>query len=534
VPVDKKKDPTARAVVQPERYIRRIKEQVSAWPFHQWLILGLILIYLLPIWAFQFIPTQDGPSHLYNSQVLAWYLNPSSTFRQFFDLRLALFPNWLTYIILAPLMLIFPALIAEKILLSLYVILMPLSVWYLLDAIRHGKTLLTLASFGLIYNYLLLMGFYNFVFSLPLVLLAIGYWWKHRENLALRKIILINLLCVLIWFGHIIGYAVALFAIGFLALLQIRSGIKTFLKTLACILPSTLLFINYYLGSDIANAGKVDLSRIPGLLLDLVTMKILVSYDAAQAAVSYTVAALFGLLLMAAFWKKLRGKGKWTERFDRRDLFFLLILCLLAFYLLLPWSMGPGGWLNDRFALLICLLLLVWFEEAKQKAWRILFSTLAVAVALINVGYIILAFDHFNTGLKEFTSGMQLIEKGKVILPFFFNGSGESVRVGVYVNAANYYALDNGGINLGNYEVQFDYFPIRFKDSFVPPVNEKEWVQVIHWQPQKINICGYANRINYLETWGRADVTTFSRIAQCFSKIFENGNLRIYVPNGNN
>ena len=204
---------------------------MARWPLHQWLVLALIIIYLIPVWVNQFIPTEDGPSHLYNSQILAWYLNPTSTFRQFYDLRLALFPNWLTYIILVSfLMLIVPALIAEKILLSLYIILIPLSVWYLLDAIRPGKNFVSLASFGLIYNYLLLLGFYNFVFSLPFVLVAIGYWWKHRATLGVREIVFLNLMCVIIWFGHIVGYAVALFAIGFLALLQIRGGLKASLK----------------------------------------------------------------------------------------------------------------------------------------------------------------------------------------------------------------------------------------------------------------------------------------------------------------
>jgi hypothetical protein len=338
-------------------------------------------------------------------------------------------------------------------------------------------------------------------------------------------------MCVLIWFGHIVGYAIALFAIGLLALLQIRSGIRAFLKALACILPSTVLFFNYYLGSNIASVVKIDFKRIPALLSDLVTMKVLVSYDAAQVYVAYMVAALFGLLIISTLWMKLRGEGKWYERFNNRDWILLLCLFLLALYLLLPWSLGPGGWLNDRFALLISLLLLAWFVEGKQKGWRIVFAALATCVALINVGYIFSAFNNFASGLKEYTSGTQVVEKGKVILPFFFDGYGGSDRVGVYVNAANYYALDNGGINLGNYEVQFDYFPVKFKDSFVPPVNEKEWVQVIHWQPQRINLCGYASRIDYLETWGKADLNTSMAVPRCYSMVFENGRQRIYVPN---
>jgi ABC-type lipoprotein export system ATPase subunit len=517
--------------VHTNEFITRITNHFSSWPWHQWLVLALVMVYLLPIWMFQYIPTQDGPSHLYNSQILAWYFNPSSNFRLFYNLSPILFPNWLTYIILAPLMLIVPALIAEKILLSIYVALVPLSVWYLLDSIHYKQTLLTLACFGLIYNYLFLMGFYNFVFSIPLVLITIGYWWKHRERIGWREIIVINLLCVIIWFGHIVGYAIALFAIGLLALLQIRKGGKTFLKTMVCILPSTVLFINYYLGSNIAGAPEIDLSRVSDLLINLLKMKVLVSYDAVQEYIAYSVAVLFALMLVYTIWTKLRGKGKWIDRFTYSDSILLLVLCLLVLYLILPWSMGPGGWLNDRFALLICLLLLTWFVEGKQKSWRIGFAVLATCIALVNVGYIFFAFNHFNSGLREYTSGTKVIEKGKVILPFFFDGYGDSERVGIYVNAANYYALDNGGINLGNYEVQFDYFPIKFNNRFIPPVDDTEWVQTIHWHPQNIDICEYAVQIDYLETWGKADPFTTYDLRRCYWLLFENGRQRIYVPN---
>jgi hypothetical protein len=450
-------------------------------------------------------------------------------FHQYYDLRLAPFPNWLIYLILAPLILVVPALTAEKALLSLYVILVPLSVWYLLDAIRPGKTLLTLASFGLVYNFLLLMGFYNFVFSVPLVLITLGYWWKHQTALGWREIILMNLLCALIWLGHIVDYAIALFAIGLLALLQVRSGFKAFLKAMACILPSTTLFIYYFFDSDIASSIQIHLTRtrILGLLRDLVSMKVLVSYNATQTLVAYLVSGLFGLLILSTVVTRLRSEGKWRVRFSRRDLFMLVCLCLLVLYLLLPWSMGGGGWLNDRFALLLTLLLLAWFEEVPQRGWRIAFASLATLVALASASTIFMAFDHYASDLAEYTAGQPVIQKGKVILPLLFNSSGDSKRVGVYVNAASYLALDNGGINLANYEVQFDFFPVRFKDNFVPP---KEWVEAVFGGPERIDLCGYASHIDYLETWGKPTETITYAIRQCYAPVFERGQQRIFVP----
>ena len=90
------------------------------------LLIGVLIgAYLLPIWVFTYFPTQDGVSHVYNSQILTEYTNPEYPFRDYYEINWYPFPNWLSHFSLAALMFIFPSLIAEKIFLSLYVILFP-------------------------------------------------------------------------------------------------------------------------------------------------------------------------------------------------------------------------------------------------------------------------------------------------------------------------------------------------------------------------------------------------------------------------
>ena len=142
------------------------------------------MLYLVPVWAFQYIPTQDGPSHLNNAQILSQFTNPAYNFQKIYDLRLEPFPNWLSHAGLAALMRIFPPLTAEKILLSLYVIGFPLAFIYFIGAVDPAKKPLGLLSFAFIYNYLFMMGFDNFVFSIPLAFWALGYFWKRRFRLT--------------------------------------------------------------------------------------------------------------------------------------------------------------------------------------------------------------------------------------------------------------------------------------------------------------------------------------------------------------
>ncbi|MDQ1328624.1 MAG: hypothetical protein QG641_1909, partial [Candidatus Poribacteria bacterium] len=52
----------------------------------KYIIIGLLLIHLIPIWTFKFIPTQDGINHVYNAYVLKEFNNPNYTqYRQVYD-----------------------------------------------------------------------------------------------------------------------------------------------------------------------------------------------------------------------------------------------------------------------------------------------------------------------------------------------------------------------------------------------------------------------------------------------------------------
>jgi hypothetical protein len=144
-----------------------------------WHLLGilLLLVHLLPIWIVTYFPTQDGPSHIYNAQVFKEYHDHQNyRIRDVYQLNLAPFPNWASHLLLAFLMYFFPPLICEKIVLSLCVLGLPLSLIYFLWIVNKEKLILGLVGFIYSYHYLLMMGFYNFSLSVPIFFGALGYW----------------------------------------------------------------------------------------------------------------------------------------------------------------------------------------------------------------------------------------------------------------------------------------------------------------------------------------------------------------------
>ena len=149
----------------------QIKQKVQ-WP--KLLIASLIILHILPIWVFRYFPSQDGPAHVYNAYVLNSMPSTESVLlRDYYQVNLALFPNWISHLVLAGLMYIVPPLIAEKILLSLIIGLLPISFFYFLNYSTNRTNreinfnLYGFFGFLFSYHYLLHMGFYSFSISVP-------------------------------------------------------------------------------------------------------------------------------------------------------------------------------------------------------------------------------------------------------------------------------------------------------------------------------------------------------------------------------
>ena len=61
-PTGRDNDTWSKRLAQLLNKIWRQGERVLFW--------ALALLYLVPVWAYRYIPTQDGPSHLDNAQIL--------------------------------------------------------------------------------------------------------------------------------------------------------------------------------------------------------------------------------------------------------------------------------------------------------------------------------------------------------------------------------------------------------------------------------------------------------------------------------
>ncbi len=491
------------------------------------IFLVLTLLYLLPIWLVTYFPSQDGPSHVYNAVILKEYNNTESypLFQQYYDLNLTPMPNWLSHAGMMLLMFVFSPLIAEKILVSGYVLLLLLGVWYFIGSVDREKRWYAFLMFPFVYNYLLQMGFYNFCYSLAFFLYAIGYWWKHRSQFNLERALTLNLILVLAYFSHPVSIVLALFSIAVLWLLTLRRHrIKRHLLQIPMLLPACVLPLWFiWTHGTQSSQGSWTTVRLKEYLLGL---EVLYSFSETQLKLGFVLIIFFWVFHVMTFF---REKIRWTERgprfrLQREDGFLLLSVIFIILFFLVPDGLSGGGFMKHRLSLYPFLILLPWFSARLGKYIKWGSIGILTLLAVLNLGYLLHWYSMLDADMQEFRAGIETVEPNHTIMPLAFDRNGRCDRIGMFLHAIGYYCAFTGGVEWDNYEATTDYFPIRYK----PGLNRPD-TGIIEGQPQNALIAPYADLVDYIHTWAMPpDSPIEQKIEQHYTPVFAEGRTRIY------
>jgi len=476
-----------------------------------WLFAALIVLHLLPIWLLPFAPTQDGPAHLSMAHALRQYGEPEGDYlREYFVRNEEAIPNWFVFFLLADVLRVLSLPVAEKVLLSAYVILLPLSARYALQAVRPRSGFLAFLSFPFVYNFLLNMGFYNFCFSLPAFLFSLGFWLRHRGRLGIGRTAILALLILWTYFCHPVTLAVLVGTLLTLAswrTLRLRSlgGLVAPLMASAPAVVLLLSFLQDRIGGQVSDMTLTAKAR------QLAGLYSLVSLDTRLVVFSIALAALLGLLAVAAL----------SRRFRRRRLLpgdGLLFACLflIGIYFAAPNEMGQGGFVTHRLNLFPFVLLILWlgtfsFPEAIRIAIR-------SAGAGISLGFLAAMFSIWaglGAYLSDILTAAPHLEPRRTLLTLSFSNAGEdedgsgddlTFRTWPFVHAGSHLAARVPLVDLALYEAHEDYFPLTYRPQRDPFVHLASDPLDLEAQPPRVDLQGYPGRIDYvLLVWPAAD-----------------------------
>jgi hypothetical protein len=527
---------------------------------------GLVVLHLIPLWAFRHLPTQDGPGHLAIASLLAHLdLAGGEPLRAFFERNVGNYPNYFIFGLLAePVRFLSPRL-TERLLLSGYVVLLPWSARYALGAVRPRSRFLAVLVFPFLFSFPFQMGFYNFCFSLAGFFLTLGFWLRHRGRFDPLTTLGLALLACGTYVCHgvalVMTAACVLLLAGWQALLDLRrsrvgralallpnldvASVAPVLRhrlgpTVLAWLPA-LVLTALYLGNHL-QGPSIRLS-VWVLARQLAALYSLVALDFEAVWLSAALAGLFGLL---AAWQVVRRRRRRGPLTFRDGLLLVPLLCTAA-YFAAPNQTGGGALVNQRLNLFPFLALLFWLAAfawpAGARRW---IQAGAAGVALGLLGLTLLGYARLQPYLDEYQSAAGRVEAGRTLLAVAFVPGGEapdgrplSFRTRPFLHADSGAAAERLFISLTLNQANEDYFPVMYRPE-VNPFRRGAILGPLEVEPPAVDPLGYTARtgrsVDYVLLWqgdrrrGPAAERLFAQLATAYEPVFEStwGNARLF------
>ncbi|HEY3439894.1 MAG TPA: hypothetical protein VGK29_04050 [Paludibaculum sp.] len=393
---------------------------------------------LLPVLAPPDFPTQDGPSHLYNTAILRDYASVP-LYQLYYERRLTLAGNVLTQPLLLLLMSVMPPEAASRTISAIVVAAFPLALAWLLSAYTRNSAPFLLFGSICALNFFVQMGFWNFCFGVVLLLFALGWAARGRAPWGIAAFSLA------LYLSHPLAWAVFGLYCGIRALESRR-----FLPLLAHA-PGALLVVIYMTAAS-GPPKPVDPSW-GGRLWPFYSLSFLhTRTNFAETIWALCVLAVFAALLAA------------TRR--RPDALVWTAAGCVAVGLLIQQRMSWDAYFTSRMALFAFLLLLAWcaarqWPPAAQRALSALALVLLISGSLIRLQLC----RQWSAELASYTQVFSAIQPGSTVLAVRL----EEVKRHFSPTAHALGLLaPMPFVDLRNYEAASDHFLTRFRSGRSP------------------------------------------------------------------
>jgi hypothetical protein len=319
-------------------------------PTKAWVFIVIIALSASPLFVAHHVPLVDYPFHLARMHIL--HHQPSDEFLQrLYEVSLLPLPN-LAMDALVPLFSkVFHVEFASRLFILLTMVIIVSGVGFLYKTL-HGAWSNLNVLFGaiLLYNWIFIFGFVNYLFGVGLLLFSIAIWFSLLEHNDYKRMVFGAFLGILLFFSHLVVFvlfAVILSGIGLYQSLGDRClNLKKILREAVIvlsvtILPATMYFVSSPTSEDI-ESGFIFADwahKLEAIFLTPLTFT-----PVGDAAIGGAVLLLTGF----AIW---RGKILIPS-----SMYIILALATFVF-ILAPVGSKTGWHLDDRIPLIVLLLL---------------------------------------------------------------------------------------------------------------------------------------------------------------------------------
>ncbi len=451
-------------------------------------LLALVVLGAVPLWLVAHVPTQDGAQHV--ESVTALLALPHSALLQRFYLpNWGPQPNWLTQMAFAGLVQVVSPVVAEKIVLTGYGVLLPVAFRSALPATPRGRWA-ALGIFPFVYGYPFHMGFWNFSYSLVLFFAVLGVWYRARGRLVLGNGLAFCGLTALLFAAHAVSISSAFAAITAVLVfraavsvrragrnrarraLVLRGYARRAASTCLFALPSAALLAVFFLRQPEPYAYR------PPLLVyvkHFVSLYGLVSFDRRELLVTGAVSVAIVLSVVAA----LRRRRPLVAR--PADGWLAAAALSAALYFARPDAAADGAQISDRLNLYPFFAALLWMGWSTVSLRRVkALAAVLLVLSLAGTALRLVKYRQIEAYLDEIFSAVPHVPEQSVVLPLTFSPFGPraddridgrkllSYRVEVFRHVAGYIATERHGVDLDNSQARTTHTPLRWREEMDP------------------------------------------------------------------
>jgi hypothetical protein len=437
----------------------------------------LVLAYLLPVWLFRHVPTQDGPAHLANAVILRDYSTPGTHHHEFYELAIEPFPNWTAHLMLAGFSWLVHPLVAEKLLVTFYVVGFAYAARFFLISWHPDGVMLAPLCLLFIFHRCFFMGFYSYCLGLPLCFLIYGLCARLPERLSPGWLVGFAGLLLLAYFTHLVAYVQAV--VGAIVLVLCRPGRRgpRLLTLGVALLPSLAFCADYLASTGLTPAVLADMvarnwgTRQPGgqglsaLTEDLTHLHrdLFITYQAWSIPIGICFWLMFGAYAAAGVSRVGHSPPESTSLSKSWLPVFTVGVVMTLLYLAAPEALGVhGGYLKPRLAIVLPVLWLALLRPPSRRWQKVPLMVGSYALVLTLLVCTCFHFAAANRILDQYLAGLRAIGRGQVIY-VIQSTEVDPYEVSYLLHASSYYCLDTGCTNLDNYEATARYCPVRFR-----------------------------------------------------------------------
>jgi hypothetical protein len=483
---------------------------------HERLVFALLLaLVILPVWLFKYFPAWDSPLHLRMTDIMARYgERGSEILTQYLVPNQTLEPNLAIYYILLFCSWFVDLYVAEKILLTLYAVLLACAARYAVLGVNRAASVFSLLFIPTIFTMFIHMGLYNFSLSIALYLLVFGFWYRRRTAmtpLTLAALAALSLVLVLV---HLLGFVLLMVTLGAITLFDaahaafsasraadrrdaLSALLRRSLELGLAALPGLVVIVSFFARHGLDGGGAVARHRLD-LLLRLGVMDHLYSF----AQIELVLYAPFVLLVAGlVVWTLLARWRGGDRRLQAQDglAFGAAVVALLYFFV--PITTKDVS-ISDRLLPFLFALTFFWLATATPGPWlRRSVLTVVALVCVSTAGYRVWQYDRLNGFLEEYVSAADWIAPNSTLLPIHFwhdsdarSGRRLTWRTNPLYHAPGHIGIERNVINLRNLFLSpevLGYFPMRYRPQRDPYVHIGK---AIDDRPPEVEFLSYEER----------------------------------------